>query len=101
LERSVNNHPFDDIRLKVIHVGYATPQNLQVYALYLDSRIRAYKDLKNDAIRASIPDRGKTITGRKIPSKIRSMTVEKGLFQEIKVVHSMIDALVECKVCLQ
>ncbi|KAF8817472.1 ANTH-domain-containing protein [Phlegmacium glaucopus] len=105
--------------------GYATPQNLQVYALYLDSRIRAYKDLKHDAIRvqaesnrdmrnsasieedgyrgrkdrstkpsaASVPTRSKTIMGR----KLRSMTVEKGLLRETKVVHGMIDTLVECR----
>ena len=120
---------FDDI-YPYVHdhrpIGYATPQNLQVYALYLDSRIRAYKDLKHDAIRvqaetnrdlrtsasieedrhtsrkdrstksaaASLPTRSKTITGR----KLRSMTVEKGLLRETKVVHGMIDALVECRV---
>lgn len=110
-------------------LGYATPQNLQVYALYLDSRIRAYKDLKHDAIRVqaesnrdmrnsasieeeghrsrkdrstkppavSLPTRSKTITGR----KLRSMTVEKGLLRETRVVHGMIDALVECRVCSQ
>ncbi|KAG5647842.1 hypothetical protein DXG03_007766 [Asterophora parasitica] len=31
--------------------GYAAPENLQNYARYLDSRIRAYHDLKHDAIR--------------------------------------------------
>ncbi|KAH9967106.1 ANTH domain-containing protein, partial [Russula compacta] len=31
--------------------GYNAPQNLQHYALYLDTRIRAYRDLKHDAIR--------------------------------------------------
>jgi hypothetical protein len=30
--------------------------------------------------------------------KLRSMTVEKGLLRETKAVHSMIDALVECRV---
>lgn len=127
----VNVSTFDDIRLKVMIIvsGYATPQNLQVYALYLDSRIRAYKDLKHDAIKvqaesnrdlrtsasieedrhpsrkdrstkpyaASLPTRSKTISGR----KLRSMTVEKGLLRETKVVHGMIDALVECRVCPQ
>ena len=109
-------------------IGYATPQNLQVYALYLDSRIRAYKDLKHDVIRvqaesnrdlrnstsieeegyrgrkdrstkppASLPTRSKTIMGR----KLRSMTVEKGLLRETKIVHGMIDTLVECRVCSQ
>jgi phosphatidylinositol-binding clathrin assembly protein len=39
--------------------------------------------------------RSKTIMGR----KLRSMTVEKGLLRETKVVHKMIDTLVECRVC--
>ncbi|KAJ3812524.1 ANTH-domain-containing protein [Lentinula lateritia] len=102
--------------------GYAAPQNLQNYAVYLDSRIRAYRDLKHDAIRvqaesnrdmrnsASVeednyargkkkdisalgPQRSKTIMGR----KLRVMTVEKGLLRETKAVHRMIDSLVECK----
>ncbi|KAJ3801263.1 ANTH domain-containing protein [Lentinula aff. detonsa] len=102
--------------------GYAAPQNLQNYAVYLDSRIRAYRDLKHDAIRvqaesnrdlrnsasveednyargkkkdltASGPQRSKTIMGR----KLRVMTVEKGLLRETKAVHRMIDTLVECR----
>ena len=32
-------------------LGYNAPQNLQNYAVYLDTRIRAYRDLKHDAIR--------------------------------------------------
>ncbi|KAK7683337.1 hypothetical protein QCA50_013599 [Cerrena zonata] len=31
--------------------GYNAPENLQNYATYLDTRIRAYRDLKHDAIR--------------------------------------------------
>ncbi|KAF9078216.1 ANTH domain-containing protein [Rhodocollybia butyracea] len=102
--------------------GYTAPQNLQNYAVYLDSRIRAYRDLKHDAIRvqadsnrdmrntASVdednyargkkkepqpsgPQRSKTIMGR----KLRVMTVEKGLLRETKVVQKMVDTLVECK----
>ncbi|KAF8586364.1 ANTH-domain-containing protein [Ramaria rubella] len=101
--------------------GYDTPQNLAHYAFYLDSRVRAYRELKHDAVRVqsesnrdmrvsqsiedsrvvsgvgggsgSGPQRSKTIMGR----KLRSMTVEKGLLRETKAVHRMIDALVECK----
>lgn len=92
--------------------GYTAPQNLQNYAAYLDSRIRAYADLKHDAIRvqaetnrdmrmgderskaqSSGVSRSKTITGR----KLRVMTVEKGLLRETKTVHKMIDTLVECR----
>ncbi|KAF8518979.1 ANTH domain-containing protein [Hysterangium stoloniferum] len=100
--------------------GYDTPQNLKCYAFYLDSRVRAYRDLKHDAVRVqsesnrdmrmsqSIEDslsvtslaggsrgvqRSKTLAGR----KLRSMTVEKGLLRETKAVHRVIDALLECK----
>lgn len=38
-------------QLSVIPQGYAAPQNLQNYAVYLDTRIKAYRDLKHDAIR--------------------------------------------------
>ncbi|PPR00519.1 hypothetical protein CVT26_009905 [Gymnopilus dilepis] len=104
--------------------GYVAPQNLQNYALYLDSRIRAYKDLKHDAIKVqaennrdmrnsqSIEEDGyrsrkdrSTKPAASAPSrsktimgrKLRSMTVEKGLLRETKAVHNMIDALVECR----
>ncbi|KAI0272318.1 ANTH domain-containing protein [Gloeopeniophorella convolvens] len=109
--------------------GYNPPKNLQHYALYLDSRIRAYRDLKHDAIRVQSetnrdlrlsmsieedarrnrkyppeddsrrfqssgpPSRSKTIMGR----KLRTMTVEKGLLRETKVVQKMMDALIECR----
>ena len=101
-------------------VGYHAPENLSNYAAYLDTRIRAFRDLKHDAIRvqsennrdmrnsAAIEDdtvkrkggaptdRRKTIMGR----KLRIMTVEKGLLRETKVVQKMIDALCECRVRL-
>ena len=100
-------------------------------------RIKAYRDLKHDAIRVqsesnrdmrnsaaieedrqvdhqekrrfgrrrgresdestrapSLPQRSKTIAGR----KLRVMTVEKGLLRETKVVQKMIDSLAECRV---
>ncbi|KAF9269064.1 ANTH-domain-containing protein [Marasmius fiardii PR-910] len=104
--------------------GYAAPQNLQHYALYLDSRIRAYRDLKHDAIRVQAESnrdmrnsnnieednayRGRSngrSNGSMTPSrsktimgrKLRVMTVEKGLLRETKAVHNMIDTLVECR----
>lgn len=111
-------------RLTRVATGYSAPENLQNYATYLDSRIRAYRDLKHDAIRVQSetnrdmrnsnaidneadinprrgantlnqPERRKTIMGR----KLRIMTVEKGLLRETKVVQKMINALVECRVC--
>ncbi|KAI9448772.1 ANTH domain-containing protein [Lactarius psammicola] len=45
----------DVLRLKNISggqwEGYNAPKNLQHYGLYLDTRIRTYRDLKHDAIR--------------------------------------------------
>lgn len=104
--------------------GYTAPQNLQHYALYLDSRIRAYRDLKHDAIRVQAESnrdmrnsnnieednayRGRS-NGRSnvsmtpsrsktiVGRKLRVMTVEKGLLRETKGVHNMIDTLVECR----
>ncbi|KAL0067241.1 hypothetical protein AAF712_005811 [Marasmius tenuissimus] len=106
--------------------GYTPPQNLQHYALYLDSRIRAFRDLKHDAIRVQAEtnrdmrnsnnideDSNNTYRGRSngrsnAPSaptrsktimgrKLRVMTVEKGLLRETKAVHHMIGSLVECR----
>ncbi len=97
-------------------IGYRAPENLARYASYLESRIKAFRDLKHDAIRVqsesnrdhrvSLIDeegsyfsgsgvsRSKTTIGR----KLRVMAVEKGLLRETKIVQGMIDALVECRV---
>ncbi|KAG1811502.1 ANTH domain-containing protein [Suillus subaureus] len=106
--------------------GYNAPQNLQHYAIYLDSRIRAYRDLKHDAIRvqaesnrdlrvnnsieedmayssAPAPKSGSTKSRAPQRSKtimgrkLRVMTVDKGLLRETKTVQTMIDTLVECR----
>ncbi|KAG1831380.1 ANTH domain-containing protein [Suillus variegatus] len=106
--------------------GYNAPQNLQHYAIYLDSRIRAYRDLKHDAIRvqaesnrdmrvnnsieedmaySSAPAPKSASTKSKAPQrsktimgrKLRVMTVDKGLLRETKTVQTMIDTLVECR----
>ncbi|QRW03111.1 epsin amino-terminal-like (ENTH) domain-containing protein C19F8,03c [Ceratobasidium sp. AG-Ba] len=101
--RNVSNGQWD---------GYIAPQNLTNYAMYLDTRVRTYKDLKHDAIRVqsesnrdrlSTADdegpsgrpvqRSKTVMGR----KLRVMTVEKGLLRETKMVQRLTDALLECK----
>jgi hypothetical protein len=105
--------------------GYNAPTNLQHYALYLDTRIRSYRELKHDAIRVqsetnrdmrlsmSIEDdarqnrkfspgefQGTGGSRRKtiMGRKLRVMTVEKGLLRETKVVQKLLDALVECRV---
>lgn len=107
--------------------GYNAPQNMQHYALYLDSRIRAYHELKHDAIRVqaetnrdlrlnnsmeedmaytTAPPLKASSTKSRAPQrsktimgrKLRVMTVEKGLLRETKIVQKMIDSLVECRV---
>ncbi|CUA78067.1 ENTH domain-containing protein C19F8,03c [Schizosaccharomyces pombe 972h-] [Rhizoctonia solani] len=101
--RNVSNGQWD---------GYMAPQNISHYAMYLDCRVRTYKDLKHDAIRVqsesnrdrlSTADddapsgrplqRNKTVMGR----KLRVMTVEKGLLRETKMVQRLTDSLLECK----
>lgn len=105
--------------------GYNAPTNLQHYALYLDTRIRSYRELKHDAIRVqsetnrdlrlsmSLEDDARQNrkfspgefqgggggTRRKtiMGRKLRVMTVEKGLLRETKVVQKLLDALVECR----
>lgn len=100
---------------------------MQHYALYLDSRIRAYRELKHDPVRVqaesnrdlrlnnsieedmaytTVPPPKASSTKSKVPQrsktimgrKLRVMTVEKGLLRETKAVQKMIDALVECRV---
>ena len=106
--------------------GYNAPQNIQHYALYLDSRIRAYRELKHDAIRVqaetnrdmrlhnsieedmaytTAPSKSSSTKSRTrqrsktiVGRKLRVMTVEKGLLRETKTVQTMIDSLVECRV---
>ena len=105
--------------------GYNAPSHLQHYALYLDTRIRSYRELKHDAIRVqsetnrdlrlsmSIEDdarqnreyspgdsqaAGSSERKTIMGRKLRIMTVEKGLLREIKVVQKLMDALVECRV---
>lgn len=108
--------------------GYNAPTNLQHYALYLDTRIRSYRDLKHDAIRVqsetnrdlrlsmSLEDdarqnrkyspeedfgRQTSVNSKRktiMGRKLRIMTVEKGLLRETKVVQKLMDALVECRV---
>ncbi|TFK51899.1 ANTH-domain-containing protein [Heliocybe sulcata] len=111
--------------------GYNAPQNLQHYAIYLDTRIRAYREMKHDAIRvqsetnrdarlsAAIDDdniangrpakrdRGGATSASVQRSKttagrkLRVMSVEKGLLREMRAVQKQIDALVECRFFLE
>lgn len=113
--------------LIAVRLGYNAPQNMQHYALYLDARIRAFRELKHDAIRVqaetnrdlrlnnsieedmaytTAPPPKASSSKSKAPQrsktimgrKLRVMTVDKGLLRETKTVQKMIDSLVECRV---
>jgi len=98
--------------------GYSAPDNLKAYAMYMETRIKAYANLKHDAIRVQSESnrdhrvtnedgwtgrnggggsglsRNKTMAGR----KLRQMTVEKGLLRETKIVQKTVTSLLSCKV---
>ena len=105
------------VNLSLRLVGYSAPENLGAYANYLQTRIKAYRDLKHDAVRVQSESnrdhrmslegdrdfggssgggvsRSKTVVGR----KLRVMSVEKGLLRETKIVQGVVDALVDTKV---
>jgi hypothetical protein len=108
---------YREYRIRAKHVsGHSLTENVSSYAGYLESRIRAYRDLKHDIIRIqnesnredrmsggessrptnqSNSSRNKSGNGK----KLRQMTVEKGLLRETKSVQRQIDALLQCKVC--
>jgi len=131
--REIGKVGYHFIRTSLLHLssymllGYNPPQNLQHYSVYLDSRIRAYRELKHDAVRVqsesnrdwrnsnSIEEdssRDRRHTGDKpttsslaktkttVGRKLGVMSVEKGLLRETKIVQRMIDTLVECRVRL-
>ncbi|KAJ6548700.1 ANTH domain-containing protein [Mycena capillaripes] len=89
------------------------PGYLPNYAKCLDSRIQAYRDLEHDTLRVqahSIHDPRTTAVVKdvsplrrsenRVGPKLRSMTVEEGLFRETRTVQRMVDALVGCRLYL-
>jgi phosphatidylinositol-binding clathrin assembly protein len=111
-----------------MRVGYSTPENLKSYATYMETRIKAYANLKHDAIRVQSESNrdhrattstdttkldawiGGDASGSKRRSggisrsktlagrKLRQMSVEKGLLRETKIVQKMVSSLLQCKV---
>lgn len=86
--------------------GRTTPQNIQAYAIYLDVRIKAFRELKHDIIKAQTERRGSSSSSRRPrssldptgrPTQIRLLTVDKGLLREVKHVQKLIDALTACR----
>lgn len=79
--------------------GYAPPKNLACYAQYLDSRIRGYRDLKHDPVRAQAENNRMSnyegASGR--ARKMAQLSVDKGLLREVRAVTRMVDALVQVR----
>jgi phosphatidylinositol-binding clathrin assembly protein len=59
--------------------------NIRRYYEYLSERVRAYRDVKTDFVRAGV-------------GKMRQLTVDRGLLRQTEIVQEQIRALVRCDV---
>ncbi|KAL9934190.1 hypothetical protein V8E36_006646 [Tilletia maclaganii] len=78
--------------------GYTPPRSLSVYAYYLDCRVRAYRELRRDVIRAADPraDGGGSSTTIAGGQRLRRLKVEKGLLREISLTQKVMNAVLSC-----
>lgn len=82
-------------------LGYDAPKMLAPYAAYIDERIKAYRELKRDAIRASDPARnrggrsssGAPNEGSLTGQRLRRLTVDKGLLREVSIAQKVCSRL--------
>ncbi|ORY25441.1 ANTH domain-domain-containing protein, partial [Naematelia encephala] len=79
--------------------GYSPPSNMGAYASYLDSRIRAWRDVKHDLVRAQAESnrRSDGLSAGSKARRLRHLPVEKGLLREVKQVQRVLDSLIMCK----
>ncbi|KAE8224567.1 hypothetical protein CF319_g2560 [Tilletia indica] len=77
---------------------YTPPRSLTVYAQYIDTRVRAYRELRRDVIRA--PDNRNTAStnssGLSGGQRLRRLKVEKGLLREINITQKVMNAVLAC-----
>lgn len=66
------------------------------YATYLDDRVRAYKELHHDVIRASESDRA----GAGTSNRLRKLTVDRGLLREIGITQKVGNSVLNADVSL-
>ncbi|KAK0557469.1 hypothetical protein OC846_000457 [Tilletia horrida] len=82
--------------------GYTPPRSLSVYAQYLDTRVKAYRELRRDVVRAADPRvAGSTSgsgTGASLAGgqRLRRLKVEKGLLREVNVTQKVMVAVLAC-----
>ncbi|KAH8919528.1 hypothetical protein BT69DRAFT_485273 [Atractiella rhizophila] len=77
------------LRLKDVISGFDTANTLNLYAGYLHVRLKTYAALGHDVIRDK--------SDRVAPSRLRRLTVDKGLLREVGMVERLMNALVKCK----
>lgn len=78
--------------------GYDAPKILSPYAAYLDDRIRAFRELRHDVIRAADAARtrgGDRSEGVESGLRLRRLTVEKGLLREVGVCQKVCSRLLD------
>jgi hypothetical protein len=91
--------------------GYSATKTLQTYAIYLEARITAYKNLRHDPIRVQSENNSNRMSmagtaggggagggaaGR--ARKLNSLTVDKGLLREVREVQKIVGCLIQCRV---
>ncbi|WVQ83725.1 hypothetical protein IAT38_005869 [Cryptococcus sp. DSM 104549] len=88
--RSIERQHFD---------GYMPPASMGSYAVYLEWRIRGYRELKYDVVRVQAESnrRSDGMGANSKARRLRHLPVEKGLLREVKQVQKMLDCLIDCK----
>lgn len=78
--------------------GYHPPSNLSTYAYYLDTRIRAFRDLRHDPVYLQTESnrRSNGLSAGAKARRLRHLPVEKGLLREVKQVQRILDSLIRC-----
>lgn len=91
--------------------GYSATKTLQTYAIYLEARIVAYKNLRHDPIRVQSENNSNRMSmagtagggggagGR--ARKLNSLTVDKGLLREVREVQKIVGCLIQCRVSVE
>nr|ODN81404.1 hypothetical protein L203_05663 [Cryptococcus depauperatus CBS 7841] len=79
--------------------GCIPPASMSAYADYLDTRIRAFRELDHDLVRVQTESnrRSDGLGASSKARRLRHLPVEKGLLREVKQVQKMLDSLLKCK----
>ncbi|CAG8729577.1 16694_t:CDS:2, partial [Racocetra persica] len=68
--------------------GAEQTKNIHTYAAYIEEKVAVYRDLKIDFVREKL-DNG--------DSRLRKLSVDKGLLREVEILQRQITALLNCK----